>query len=175
LGDAGRAPTEVEIAKLVHAKRPVYLRRAVEEAAIFPGASALLRAALAAGPTAIVSGALRHEIEAALARMELLDDVRVIVSAEDTRACKPDPEGYLLGIEALARVSDRDIVRRGVAIEDSPGGVRAAKAAGLAVIAVLHSVARDALASAGADHIVERVGDIDVAMLRDVAARAHGG
>lgn len=58
----------------------------------------------------------------------------VLITAEDTARGKPDPAGYLLAAERL-----RIPATRCLAIEDSPAGVRAARSAGMAVIAVTNS------------------------------------
>jgi len=67
----------------------------------------------------------------------------VVVTAEDTPRGKPDPSGYLLAAERLG-ISSGDCL----AVEDSPAGVRAARAAGMAVIAVTNTHPPDELAEA---------------------------
>jgi HAD superfamily hydrolase (TIGR01509 family) len=109
---------------------------------------AVLRAAGRAG-LAIVSGATRSEVETVL-RAAGLDVFDVIVSAEGVTRGKPDPEGYLLALEQL-RVQAADAV----AIEDTPPGIAAAKAAGLRCVAVLGTAPRERLAEA--DEIASRL------------------
>lgn len=164
LRDAGRTPTTEEVAALVAAKVPVYLRLATTQLRIFPGAADVVRRAAARGTVAIVSGALRHEIEHALGVLGVRDEVAFIVSAEDTRACKPDPEGYLLGKRALAE-QGHDEAKGVVVIEDSIAGVEAAKAAGLRCAAVEHSYPAARLRAAGADVVVPRLADLGDAAL----------
>ena len=60
-------------------------------------------------PVAINSGALRPEIEWALDKMGLRSSVSAIVSAEDTERCKPDPEGYLIALDALRSLGGEDL------------------------------------------------------------------
>jgi len=68
---------------------------------------------------------------------------RVLVTEERVRAGKPDPEGYLLAARELgADPADCTV------LEDAPAGVAAARAAGMRVIAVLTTHARDELAQA---------------------------
>jgi HAD superfamily hydrolase (TIGR01509 family) len=98
---------------------------------------------------AVVSGAMRSEIDMVL-RAAGLDVFEVIVSAEDVRRGKPDPEGYLLALRRL-RLQAGDAV----AIEDAPPGIAAAKAAGLSCVAVLGTVPRERLGQA--DEIVPRL------------------
>ncbi|MBX3128279.1 MAG: HAD family phosphatase [Polyangiaceae bacterium] len=153
LRDAGRAAPDDLIAQLVRDKKPLYRRRAEQSLLVFEGAAELVRRRGELGPVAVVSGALRDEIELGLERLGVRDRVSVIVSAEDTAQCKPDPEGYLRARELLGGMG-------GVVLEDSAAGVRAAKGGGLACIAVLHSMTEPELASAGADLIRSRIADV---------------
>ncbi len=157
LRDAGRAPTADEVAALVAAKVPVYLRLATTELRIFPGAADVVRRAAERGTVAIVSGALRHEIELALGKMGVRDAVAFIVAAEDTKACKPDPEGYLVAKARLASEGASAVV-----IEDSIAGIRAARAAGLRCVAVAHSYPENELAAAGADAVYATIADVEL-------------
>jgi HAD superfamily hydrolase (TIGR01509 family) len=109
---------------------------------------AVLRAA-GRSRLAIVSGAGRAEVDTVL-RAAGLDVFEVIVSAEDVTRGKPDPEGYLLALRRL-RLQAAD----GVAIEDAPPGIAAAKAAGLSCVAVLGTAPRERLGQA--DEIVPRL------------------
>ena len=100
LVDAGQTPSPEDIAKLIEAKKPVYMERIATELRIFDGAKDIVLRRAELGTVGIVSGALRHEIEHALGVMGVRDRVAFIVSAEDTTECKPHPEGYLLGLRA---------------------------------------------------------------------------
>jgi beta-phosphoglucomutase len=157
--DAGRTPTDAEVEALAHAKRPFYMRRAEAELVIFEGAGDVVRARAARGPVAIVSGALRDEITFALRRMGIEDIVDIIVSAEDTARCKPDPMGYELGIAALARRLGPEQAKSALVIEDSLAGIESAKSAGLFCLAVAHSYPEAKLLGAGADAVVPRIRD----------------
>jgi beta-phosphoglucomutase len=159
LVDAGRAPTDAEVARLAQAKRPFYMRRAEAGLVIFEGAADVVRARAARGPVAIVSGALRDEIIFALERMGLAGVVEIIVSAEDTPRCKPDPMGYELGIAALARRLGAERAKGSLVIEDSLAGIESAKRAGLCCLAVAHSYPEAQLLAAGADAVVPRIRD----------------
>jgi sugar-phosphatase len=94
-----------------------------------PGAGELTRA-LPDGGWAVVTSAGR---ELARRRMEWagLPAPRSLVSAEQVQHGKPSPEGYLCAAGALGVEASRCVV-----IEDSPAGVRAARAAGTSVIAL---------------------------------------
>jgi HAD superfamily hydrolase (TIGR01509 family) len=88
---------------------------------------------------AIVSSSSRRWIDMHLARLEREFGWHAIVTAErDPRRAKPNPTMYLEALGLLAVVADEAIV-----FEDSPNGVRAARAAGIFTIAIPNAVTRD--------------------------------
>lgn len=162
LEDAGHAVTEARVAALIDAKKPEYRRRVEAELRIFPGAAAIVRRRAARGTVGVVSGALREEIVYCLERMGVSDVVSFIVAAEDTNACKPDPEGYRLAQKALEATAKG---ASAVVVEDSLAGVVAAKKAGLRCVAVAHSYDAGALRAAGADAVVDAIANLDDATI----------
>ncbi len=142
----GSSPGEDEVSALVAAKAKRFLPRFEGAFRVYPGAIALVLRRAGRGPVAIVSGALRCEIEFALARMGVTKAIAFVVSAEDATACKPDPMGYRLAVERLG-------VQNAVAVEDSLSGVEAAKSAGLRCMAVSHTYSANELSRAGADAV----------------------
>jgi HAD superfamily hydrolase (TIGR01509 family) len=156
LQDARISFDDAKVAALVEAKKPVYMRRAAKDLRVFEGARALIERRQKLGRVGIVSGALRDEILHGLSVLGVAS-VDFIVAAEDTKACKPDPEGYAI---AIARLGGP-----GVVIEDSVAGVEAAKAAGLRCVAVEHSYPAEKLRAAGADAVVARLRDLDDSIL----------
>ncbi len=93
------------------------------------GASDLL-AALPAERLAIVTSGTRA-IATARMRHTGLPVPRVVVSADDVKNGKPDPECYLKAAELLSVAPESCVV-----VEDAPPGIRAARSAGMAVVAV---------------------------------------
>ncbi len=158
LTDARTRATDEDVSRLVAAKVPEYMARIGASLVVFEGAAEIVRRRARLGTVGIVSGALRHEIEHALGVLGVAREVAFIVSAEDTRACKPDPEGYLLGVRALA---ERGVTSRVVVVEDSLAGIEAAKGAGLRCVAVAHSYPIERLREAGADAVVPTLADLD--------------
>lgn len=154
LRDAGWPPARrprATIDRLVRQKRLVY-RRLMDSTGmvVSPGARRVVRDLAAQVPLAIVSGAARSEIVETLRRARLLDHFGVIVAAEDVHRCKPSPEGYRRALRSLG-------VRAGaacIAVEDSYGGIEAARAAGLRVLAVATSFPARSLRRAGAFEVV---------------------
>ncbi|MFI7599602.1 HAD-IA family hydrolase [Actinoplanes sp. NPDC049681] len=86
-------------------------------------------------PWAVVTSADARLAEARLGAAGI--DVRVLVTVEDIRAGKPDPEGYLRGAELLGVPAARCLV-----VEDAEVGVAAGRAAG-ATVAALKGVSGD--------------------------------
>lgn len=171
LTDHGHEATEARISELVEKKRPVYMRKVENSLVVFEGAVEQVRMRAEAGPVGIVSGALRDEIVFALGVMGASELIEFIVSAEDTAECKPDPEGYLIGIEHLAKMIGADKAKRALVYEDSIAGIQAAKSAGLPCIAVAHSYQKPELWEAGADAVVAKIREIDAAKLHEMAER----
>jgi beta-phosphoglucomutase len=84
---------------------------------------------------AICSGSNLKEIMAVLTKVrqgKLRAYFNTIVTADDVRLGKPSPEGYLLTAKRLNIAPERCLV-----IEDTPHGVKAAKAAGMQVIGLM--------------------------------------
>jgi beta-phosphoglucomutase-like phosphatase (HAD superfamily) len=174
LADAGQPASPALIAELIEAKRPLYMARARQMLPTFAGAAELVSRRAKSGPALIVSGALRDEIELGLEVLGVKAAIAAIVSAEDTKACKPDPEGYLLGIRWLAERGQETTARRGLVIEDSLAGVEAAKAAGLSCVAVTHTYSESELRGAGADAVTSSLAGIDDRLLSELFDRLHG-
>jgi HAD superfamily hydrolase (TIGR01509 family) len=171
LQDAGRVSTPDLVARFVDLKAAAYLQLARSSLEVFDGAARLVAEVAGLGTVGIVSGALRHEVELGLEQLGVSQQVSFIVAAEDTRACKPDPEGYLLALARLKSDAGAGWRPHAVVIEDSVAGVHAAKAAGLACAAVGHSYGLAELADAGADLVVDHIRALDA---RRLAALARG-
>lgn len=124
--------------------------------AAFDGAAQLL-GGLPPESWAVVTSARR---EPALRHLQTagLPVPRILVCAEDTPRGKPDPAGYLLAAERLGMRPPEC-----VAVEDAPAGIRAARGAGMSVVAVATTHAADELGEA--DAVVD-----DLTQLRVVAA-----
>lgn len=109
--------------------------------ALMPGLLELLDALEAAGrPKAIATSSRRKYVDYVLARFDLADRFRFILSAEDVQHGKPDPEIYLA---AASRHNVRPAEM--MVLEDSQNGCRAAVAAGAFTVAVpgIHSRTHD--------------------------------
>ncbi|MHB9061774.1 MAG: HAD family hydrolase [Desulfobacteria bacterium] len=142
---------DTNLAKLVAAKSEAFLRGLRAGVTAYPGAVPLIETLSAAGtPLALCSGALRADIDPILARLGVARRFDAIVSADDVRRSKPDPESYALAFRRLAETysSSLTVPGKSVAVEDTPAGIRSAKGAGLRVLAVTNSYGAGELAVA---------------------------
>nr|AKC92657.1 putative HAD superfamily phosphatase [Amycolatopsis sp. SANK 60206] len=80
---------------------------------------------------------------------------RVLVTDEDVASGKPDPGGYLLALRRLG-IDATDAI----AVEDSPAGIMAARAAGIRTVAVATTHRQEALSAA--DVVASHLGKIRV-------------
>jgi beta-phosphoglucomutase len=139
-----RGGNEVEpgrLAEAIERKNEHYFQAIGADMRLVPGAAEFVAAATDEGHRlAIVSGALRREIELVLELAGLQRHFGEIVSAEDVSACKPDPQGFNRAREALGLAAGRCIV-----VEDSLPGLAAARAAGMRCAMLTTSHAEDAL------------------------------
>ena len=171
LADAGQFATADRIDQLIAQKARRYVEVAGEGLRFFPNAAETIRAVAERWPVAICSGALRPEIEYALRQLNRIDQIMVIVSAEDTDKGKPDPQGYqlaLAGLQAHASNSQcalsappRDTQNLKAAnclvLEDSLAGIVSAREAGMRAVGVPNTYSARQLRDAGAEDVVENL------------------
>lgn len=139
----GTPVEDARIAEAIERKNAHYLSAIRSDMRLVPGAAEFVAAAAEEGHRlAIVSGALRREIELVLDAAGIRPHFSSIVSAEDVSACKPDPQGFNRAREALGIPAARCVV-----VEDSLPGLAAARAAGLRCAMLTTSHAEDALAA----------------------------
>ena len=156
--------------------RPQAVRKAIVDGVIThvrkhgipaPGALEAVETARAEGmKVAIASSSTRKLIDAVVKRLGLAKSVDALLTADDDKNGKPAPDVYLRAAAEL-EVDPRECV----AIEDSPVGVRSAKAAQMVCIALLtHSI--DAADLADADLTILSLRDFTPALLERLAAGA---
>lgn len=136
--------------QLIDRKASVFNEVICSGVTAYPGVVELIQSLHANGvPLAICSGALRSDIEPILAMLNIGEYFTVIVTADDVAASKPDPECYELAFQKLLAAHNNSFSKgTTLAIEDTPAGISAAKAAGLMVCAVTNSYPADRLALA---------------------------
>jgi len=113
------------------ARRNVLYEQALGEVPAYPDAVRLLSRIPVGVRVAMATGSRRPEVEGILNRLGLPRYFHALVTAEDYRRAKPDPDPFLT---AAGRC---DVPPVGcLVVEDSPAGVAAAHAAGMPVVGV---------------------------------------
>lgn len=173
---AGRPLEAPRTARLI-ARKASYYRELIGQRGypFFPGVREAVTAAAERGfRLGVVSGALRDEVVGALAQAGLRDRFEVLVTADDVRESKPDPESYLRALEQLNSqppLPSRLIhPHEALAIEDSPAGLESAAAAGLATLAVAHTYPAERLVPAL--EVVASLAELDFDRAERLAAAA---
>jgi HAD superfamily hydrolase (TIGR01509 family) len=134
-----------EMTDLMHGQ----LRKHVEGR---PGAVELVERLRGRTRLGLASNSPRNLVDAALATAGIGDAFEAIVTSDDVERSKPAPDLYLLACERLG-VPPGDAL----ALEDSPSGIAAAKAAGLTCIAVPQFAETDVSA---ADRVIDSLEEL---------------
>ncbi|HEX4690607.1 MAG TPA: HAD family phosphatase [Solirubrobacteraceae bacterium] len=138
----------------------------LEQERLRPGIEQLVDEARDRGlHVAVVTSASERWVRGHLARLGLYDDIEVVAADGDADRAKPHPLLYreaaaLLGVDAAAAV----------AVEDSPNGVKAARAAGMQVIAFPNPIT-EAMDLGEADAIVADLDGLGLDGFLDVLGR----
>lgn len=124
-------------------RKEAHFRELVSRPALFQGAGGLIRAIHDRGRRlALVTGTSQAE-----ARSNMPDDLLAcfdaLISGDQVRRGKPDPEPYRTALTLLKTPPDQALV-----IENAPYGIRSAKAAGVRCIAVTTSLPASYLSEA---------------------------
>ena len=153
-------PTEIRILSL--RKEAIYRELVREQGMLaLPGVETWLRALRDERiPCAIASSTHRENITTTLGVLGFEDFFSEIVTAEDVKRGKPDPEVFLTAAHRLG-VEPQD----GVVFEDALVGTAAAKAARIRVVAVATTEPKEKLSHA--DWVVNQLDELSVAQLWD--------
>jgi len=140
-------------------------RARCEAQPLLPGVVDRLREARAAGlGTGVASSSLSSWVEGWLARHGIQDLFDVVCTRDQVRQAKPAPDLFLLAATRLDVAPDLCVV-----FEDSPNGIRAARAAGMRCVAIPNPLTRslplgeadlvlDSLADHSLTEILQRLG-----------------
>ncbi len=167
--EQGRLTSDKSVLRdIISKKNKIFEKLAHTNAVILDGVESFLDKLLVADiPLAICSGALLSEIELILDKACLRPYFKTIVSADQVKKGKPNPEGFLLALQRLRKITGNDIKNnRCVVIEDSHWGLEAAADAKMHPVAVTNSYPAEKLKPA--DMVVERVDELTVEKLNQL-------
>ena len=147
----------------VQARRDEHEISLLEIEELRPGVLEYLEEAQRLGlKTAIVSSSTQQWVNRHLAHLERAENFDEIVTADlDQERAKPRPTLYLEALERLGLSADEAI-----AFEDSPNGVKAARAAGIFTVAVPNGVTAS-LGLDEADLVLEELAELPLRKLLD--------
>ncbi|HEY3198566.1 MAG TPA: HAD family phosphatase [Nitrospirales bacterium] len=134
----GRTVTPETIRGLVDRKAALFLEQLKTNLVVYPGITDFVTMTAQRYRLAVVSGALRHEIEYSLEVAGIRRQFEQITAAQDVRNGKPDPEGYLHALRHLNRHAPLTAPEC-LVIEDTVPGIRAAHEAGMRCLAVANT------------------------------------
>lgn len=150
LNHRGRVVTETYLQQLIQRKAKAYQQHLekLEKLPLYPGLEDLIfklrSRSVSEGDSlklAVVSGAIRSEVELVLNRANIAKYFTVIVAGDEITSSKPEPDGYLLAVERLnQQYSGLNLApSECLAIEDTLAGIQAAKRAGIGVVGVANT------------------------------------
>jgi HAD superfamily hydrolase (TIGR01509 family) len=147
-------------ADALNARRNARKEALTDEAAILPGIHGYINDARVMGlRLGIASGSSRAWVTRHLERLGLAGGWDAIVCRDDVARSKPYPDSYNHLLDRL-RVRPKEAI----ALEDSPNGIRAARAAGIFCVAVPNSLTAR-LDLGGADLVVASLDDFPLSGL----------
>ena len=162
LSDQRPAVTASMIQRLVERKAKLFLEHLQTNLSVYPGIADFVAVTARHYRLAIVSGALRHEIEFSLEAAGIRKQFQHITAAQDVQNGKPDPEGYLHALALLNRQSPVT-ASECLVIEDTIPGIQAAHAAGMRCLAVSNTFPETELSLA--DAVTSTLKGYDLAVL----------
>lgn len=158
----GQNILEEDIKSIVQEKELEFRDKIKGKVKLLPGASKLLDMMKGNLKMALVSSAPKENIDLIINELNIEEYFDCIVSGHEVAESKPSPEIYSLAAQKLETNPRNCLV-----IEDSPLGVKGAKAAGMKCVAVSHSRHRQDLMEANA--VVNTLEDMDLLSLLKIA------
>lgn len=140
--------------KMVKNKTKIYLKLIPNKIKNFPGVIKLINNLNKSYTLALASSSTKKEINMILKTLDIVKYFKVIISANDIKKGKPDPEPYLLTAKKL-KTKPKDCV----VIEDTKAGVMSAKNAGMMCIAITTTNSKNNLKSA--DFIIKKFSEVE--------------
>jgi len=160
LDDAARAALDAR-------KEAIYRDLIRADFPAMDGAAPLIDALAADGfLLAVGSSGPPENIELTLERLGRRDRFHAVVTGRDVTRGKPDPQVFEIAAARMSVPADRCVV-----VEDAPVGIDAARAAGMASVALVGTASPQRLA--GADLVVRSLRELDPTRLGALLERAR--
>jgi beta-phosphoglucomutase len=161
---AGKQLTDPVLESVIDAKILKHRDVIKDELPFFPGVLTFLKSTSRHFSLGLVSMANIYEVGYVFERANLTPLFSVVVTAEDTSACKPAPDCYACGLDKLNKKRQQErllplLPAECLAIEDSPPGIQSARAAGMRTLGVTNTVGEEELRAAGADVVTASLAD----------------
>ena len=131
------------VTSLIADKSVLYQALIADNLKVYPGVVALIERLHQKYTLALTTSSTIKEVQTVVDQLQLENRFQVVVSSEDVKRGKPDPEPYVLTAEKLGVKCEACVV-----IEDSENGVRSAVAAGMLCIAIPNTENRNKLTDA---------------------------
>jgi beta-phosphoglucomutase family hydrolase len=155
----GEGLSEGNVESVVQEKEASFREKAKGNIKPFPGVIKLLNTIKRGNfKLALVSSAPKENIDLIAGELNLEKFFDCVVSGREVAESKPSPQIYLLAAGKLGAQPENCIV-----IEDSPHGVKAAKAAGMRCLAVTNTLPKQDLEDA--DRVVDSLEKVDLITL----------
>jgi|GraSoiStandDraft_37_1057305.scaffolds.fasta_scaffold77065_1 HAD superfamily hydrolase (TIGR01509 family) len=152
---AGRSSDTDIIARVSSRKRELARANLPVDASIPDGCLECIRRLADQFQLVLTSSASRSTVDLFFQMSESRRYFSAVITAEDIRRSKPDPEIFFKGLEMTTATAAEVVV-----VEDSANGIRAAKAAGLDVIAIVGTETRAALDKLSPTVIIASLGEL---------------
>jgi beta-phosphoglucomutase len=128
---------------LLSAKARVFDGLMKDGLVIYPGVDAFIKKASQKFSLALASGARRLEVEYVLKKAKIRDVFAAIVSADEVKDGKPQPESFLRAVELMnqTRLEGTSVIEASqtLVIEDSPRCIRTANTLGMKTVGMATS------------------------------------
>ena len=130
--------------EIITKKRDFYMTRCVHECQAVPGVVTVIKSLNSREvPMALATSSSRDEVMPVLDRLGITSCFRKILTVEDVRNPKPDPEIYIKAAAGLSLLPQECL-----AFEDSQAGVLSARSAGCQMVTIQTLYAADKLGAA---------------------------
>jgi HAD superfamily hydrolase (TIGR01509 family) len=134
-----RGHTDASIAEIRKERNQLFTALlAAEESLAREGMEDIVRTLADVRPMAVVTSSSREHFLLAHRNTTFQKHLRFVITEEDCTASKPSPQPYLLGAKRFGLLPEQC-----VAVEDSPRGLAAARAAGMTCVVVRSELTAD--------------------------------